>query len=84
MLNRIFRAAGIYAFLVLNDDRARITEGRCLAMDDGQREVIEIIARDNPKNVFLLGGSGTGKTLVLEQVIQDIHIMNVHVIKFIT
>ncbi len=70
MLNRIFRAAGMYAFLVLNDDRARITEGRCLTMDDAQRKVIEDVVRDNPKNVFLWGGSGTGKTLLLTQVIR--------------
>ncbi len=67
-LNRVFRAAGIYAFLVLNDDRARITEGGCLTMDRWQREVIEILVKENPKNLFLWGSSGTGKTLVLTQV----------------
>ena len=64
-LNDLLRAAGVYSTLVLREDLAQITESRHVHLDEGQEELIRRIAKEEPKNVFLWGSSGTGKTLML-------------------
>ena len=64
-LNDLLRAAGVYSTLVLREDLAQITESRHVHLDEGQGELIKRIAEEEPKNVFLWGSSGTGKTLML-------------------
>ena len=64
-LNDLLRAAGIYSTLILREDLAQITESRHVHLDEGQEELIRRIAEEEPKNVFLWGSSGTGKTLML-------------------
>ena len=64
-LNDLLRAAGVYSTLVLREDLAQITESRHVHLDEGQEELIRRIAEEEPKNVFLWGSSGTGKTLML-------------------
>ena len=64
-LNDLLRAAGVYGTLILREDLAQITESRQVQLDEGQEELIRRIAEEKPKNVFLWGSSGTGKTLML-------------------
>ena len=67
VINDIFCSAGIYAALVMKEDRGVITERRCVIMDEDQEKIIQFVAQKNPKNIFLWGSSGTGKTLLLSQ-----------------
>ena len=64
-LNDVLRSAGIYTLLIMSEERAQITEGRYVILDDRQKEIVETVSENNTKNVFLWGGSGTGKTLLL-------------------
>ena len=66
-LNDVLRSAGIYTLLIMSEERAQITEGRYVILDDRQKEIVETVSENNTKNVFLWGGSGTGKTLLLMQ-----------------
>ena len=56
--------------LILAHDRAVITEDRCLELDEAQRSIIENVAENPTKNVFLWGSSGTGKTIILTEVLK--------------
>ena len=69
VLNDILRAAGIYTFMIMSQDRASITEGKYVVLDPVQRRIVETFAEEQHKNVFLWGGSGTGKTLLLSQLL---------------
>ena len=62
-LNDILRAGGIYSFLILDQEMRDVTGGKVFRCDDTQREIIEKVANQNPRYVFLWGSSGTGKTL---------------------
>ena len=68
-LNDIFRSAGIYTTLIMTQDQANITEGKYVILDPIQKEIIKSVAENQPKNVFLWGSSGTGKTLLLTQIL---------------
>lgn len=68
-LNDILRAAGIYTVMIMSQDRAEITEGKYVILDNEQRTLVEQVASEQPQNVFLWGSSGTGKTLILTQVL---------------
>ena len=70
VLNDVLRAGGIYTMLILAHDRAVITEDRCLELDEAQRSIIENVAENPTKNVFLWGSSGTGKTIILTEVLK--------------
>ena len=70
VLNDILRAAGIYTMLILAQDRAVITEDRCMELDGAQRNIIASVAEKQSKNVFLWGSSGTGKTIILTEVLK--------------
>ena len=67
MLNHIFRAAGIYSLLILKKDRSVISEDKCLELDNIQRKIVETVAKNQPRNIFLWGSSGTGKTIMLAE-----------------
>ena len=56
--------AGIYAFLLLDQDSRAITKGKVLQCDEGQKQFIEKLVKEKPQNLFLWGGPGTGKTLL--------------------
>ena len=70
IINDILRLSGIYSFMILSKDRADITEDRCMSLDSRQRYVITTVAEVQPKNVFLWGSSGTGKTIILTEVLK--------------
>ena len=67
VLNDVLRAAGVYSLLILNKDRANITEDKCIELDNIQRKIIEAVADNQPQNIFLWGSSGTGKTIILSE-----------------
>ena len=67
LLNRGLRAEGVFGKVIVREERAKITAGNCLTLDPVQEDLIRRISEENPRNVFLWGGSGTGKTLVLAQ-----------------
>ena len=66
-INDILRAAGIYSILIMSQDRAEITEGKYIFLDERQKEIIKRVSSENPQNVILWGSSGTGKTILLSQ-----------------
>ena len=70
-LNDLFREYGIYSTMIMTQDRISITAGKYvnIELDQGQKEIIEYVAENQPKNIFLWGSSGTGKTLLLAQVL---------------
>ena len=63
------RSAGIYSVLIMSKDQANITEGKYVVLDPAQKMVIEKVAENQPKNVFLWGSSGTGKTFLITQIL---------------
>merc|ERR1719367_1773213 len=69
-LNDLLRAAGIYSTLILREDLAQITESRHVRLDEGQKDLIERIAEEKPKSLFLWGSSGTGKSLMLAEALK--------------
>ena len=70
VINDMLRLSGIYSFMILSRDRAEITEDKCVALDSTQKQIIEMAAKVQPKNIFLWGSSGTGKTIVLTEVLK--------------
>ena len=68
-LNEVFRSAGIYTVLIMSQDQAEITEDRYVILDPVQKQIIQQSALQMPKNVFLWGSTGTGKTLILTQLL---------------
>jgi hypothetical protein len=64
-LNDVLRSAGIYTGMILREERAQIIESRHVELDEGQKEVIRTVAEKKPRNIFLWGSSGSGKTLLL-------------------
>ena len=66
-LNDILRSAGIYAVLIITQDKSKITEGKYVFLDDIQRQIIDKVANEKPQNIILWGSHGTGKTLLLAQ-----------------
>ena len=69
-LNDILRSAGIYTFLIMQEDHAKITEGRYAKLDPIQKEIVEEIAGNTFLNLFVWGSYGTGKTLLLTQALE--------------
>ena len=66
-INDVLRAAGIYTVLIMSQDRAELTEGKYVVLDDKQKEIVERMANEQPQNLILWGSSGTGKTILLTQ-----------------
>ena len=69
-LNDLFQAFGIYPELVLNQDLVTITKGRNCSMDENQKHLIYQVAKLQPKNVFIWGPPGSGKTLLASEVVK--------------
>ena len=69
-LNDLLRAAGIYSTIILREELAQITESRHVRLDEGQENLIKRITEENPKNLFLWGTSGSGKTLMLAEALK--------------
>ena len=70
ILNDILRASGIYTFMILSKDRADITEGRCVELDSTQKDIIKQVVKNPLQNIFLWGSSGTGKTIILTEILK--------------
>ena len=70
VINDILRLSGIYTFLILSKDRANLTNDRCMALDSTQKQIIKTVAEVQPKNIFLWGSSGTGKTVILTEILK--------------
>ena len=70
VINDILRLSGIYSFMILSKDRAAITEDRCMSLDSTQKQLIEDCIKNQPKNIFLWGSSGTGKTIILTEILK--------------
>ena len=51
----------------MSQDRAELTEGKYVVLDDKQKEIVERMANEQPQNLILWGSSGTGKTILLTQ-----------------
>ena len=66
-INDVLRAAGIYSILIMSRDRAEITEGKYIILDDRQKAIVNRVSNEKPQNVILWGSSGTGKTILLTQ-----------------
>ena len=66
-LNDVLRASGIYTVLIMSQDRAELTEGKYVVLDDKQKEIVEQMSKEQPQNLILWGSSGTGKTILLTQ-----------------
>ena len=69
-LNDLFRANGIYPELALNQDLVTITKGKNCTLDQRQKDFITRVADTQPKNVFLWGPPGSGKTLLAAEVVK--------------
>ena len=63
-LNDQLRSHGVYALLIMDNDRACITAGRLLQCDDEQAAFIQKVAQGKPQNLFIWGSQGTGKTIL--------------------
>ena len=65
---------GVLASLTLNRDKGEITQGRIFALDSQQRDVLKKISNcideDRLQHVFLTGSGGTGKTLLLVEILR--------------
>ena len=70
VINDFLRLSGIYSFMILSKDRADITEDRCMTLDSTQKQIIKKVVEVQPKNIFLWGSSGTGKTIILSEVLK--------------
>ena len=68
-VNDILRAAGLYAAMIIQEDLNTISEGRYVLLDPAQKPVIKTIADTIDLNLFLWGSPGTGKTILLAQVL---------------
>ena len=53
--------------MVIEHDMREICKNPNAKLDEMQRYFIQKVAEDQPKNIFLWGSSGTGKTLLLTQ-----------------
>ena len=69
-INDVLRSSGIYTLMIMSKDRATITEDRCMALDPNQKKIIEEVTKFQPKNIFLWGSSGTGKTIILTEILK--------------
>ena len=77
-ISNILRSTGLYSVIRMIEDKAELTAGRMFRLDDTQMEVIEKVKDDhtkneNPgslgaKNVLLFGSHGTGKTILLTEI----------------
>ena len=56
--------------MILSKYRADITEDRCIGLDATQKKIIEKVVDIPTKNIFLWGSSGTGKTIVLTEILK--------------
>ena len=74
-INSILRSAGLYADLFIKQDYNDIHEGnasigKLIKFDNAQRQVLNDFIQKNPKTVILTGHYGTGKTLLLINMLQ--------------
>ena len=69
ILNDILRSVGVYSKIILSQDRYNITNGNVFTLDEEQKQIIEKISKTKGQNVILWGSHGTGKTLLLAEVL---------------
>ena len=72
-LNELLRSAGLYSILILTNDTIDTTDENCVILDKKQKEAIQTVANDQPKNIVIRGSSGSGKTLLASQFVMMKH-----------
>ena len=72
-LNELLRSAGLYSILILTNDTIDTTNENCVILDKKQKEAIQTVANDQPKNIVIRGSSGSGKTLLASQFVMMKH-----------
>ena len=70
LINDILRSSGIYTLMILSKDKADITENKCVGLDATQKQIIKKVSKNQPRNIFLWGSSGTGKTIMLTEILK--------------
>ena len=70
VLNDVLRLSGIYTFIIMSKNRANITEDKCVKLDPVQKQIIKKVSKIQPKNIFLWGSSGSGKTILLTEILK--------------
>ena len=66
-INQILRSSGLISVLSIRQEKGELTEGKIFELDEGQKEILKIVADEQPKNIVLWGTSGTGKTILLTE-----------------
>ena len=73
-VNDYISACGLYPVLFLSSDKGNVTQGRCFALDPQQRKILKKTQKSldegRPQHVFLWGSNGTGKTLLLVEILR--------------
>jgi len=69
-LNDLFRSSGIYSYVIMRNDREKISGGRCFMLDHEQRDALKTYIEKKLRNLFLWGSSGTGKTILLVEALK--------------
>ena len=76
-INETLRSNGIFATLNISKDRAEVTDGKGFLLNSQQKEIINQVRshleQDDPQNIFLWGSGGTGKTLLMAEILQMYH-----------
>ena len=52
-LGLLLRSAGIFSLMLLGDERAKLTEGKCYLLDNQQRKVLKTRAEQDIQNLLL-------------------------------
>ena len=78
-ISDILCSAGLYSAIRMIEGKAYITSGRSFRLDDTQMEVLKTIVFDhykypppwslNAQNILLFGSHGTGKTILLTEIL---------------
>ncbi len=70
IINDALKSQGVYSVLIMQKERDRITEGRCIFLDSEQKRAIFEIAERRPQLVTFQGNFGTGKTILLMEALR--------------
>ncbi len=70
ILKYCLRSQGIYSLLIMQKERGKITEGRCIFLDDQQKAALDKMRAQKPKLTLIQGPFGTGKTILLMEALR--------------
>ena len=68
-INQILRSLGLTSALSIRQEKGELTEGKIYELDESQKEILQKVADEQPKNIILWGSAGTGKTILLSEVL---------------